>query len=374
MSALTRRQWLVGSAIASVAGIGGALAACSRATPAGPSREEILRDVVNIVIVPSYVEASVTAAALAGAAERLTPDVASLTAAREAWRAARGAWKITDAFLLGPADDLAVTGGAIDSGPPDVAKIEALVVGASVIDDAAVGSLGGNQRGFAGLEALLFDPSKTDEAVAVAFAGDRRRALAAAIARDLRRKIDAVRDAWLPEKGNFAAELAKAGRGSTRYATERQGIDAIVNAIAGAAEVLVALRLAKPLGLDVTPQAPHPELVESPLSDASLADILAVVDGIERIYLGGRGSERGAPLGDAVHELRPDGDDRLRQELTRAKNAVALVPPPLREAVSAHRDAAIAAHAAVREIKRSIVTDVAGALGTTIGFSVTDGD
>jgi hypothetical protein len=388
MNNIGRRQLLLGGGALGALGVAASLGvtiglpACQRSSSDSPDRAQILADVTQIVIVPSYEDAATKAGALATAVEKLaaTPDTASLAAAQDAWRTARTAWKRTDAFLFGPADDLAVTGGAIDSGPADVTKIAALIAGTTPIDDATAGSLGGNQRGFVGLEALLFDPARTNDAIAAGFAGaagsieDRRRALATSVAHDLRARIEAVRDAWLPAKGDYAGALTRAGRGSKVYSAERNGIDELVNGLANASEVLIALRLAKPLGLDQTPQAPHPELVESGISDASLADIAAVLEGIEMTYTATREGRTGVPLAAAVREFRPEADTELRKSLTAARTAVLAVPPPLRTAVTSSRDAAIAAHVAVRDVKRRIVTDVASTLGTTIGFGVTDGD
>jgi predicted lipoprotein len=306
---------------------------------------------------------------------RDAPGSESLAAARAAWKKARGSWKVTDAFLFGPAEDLAVTSGIIDTAA-DVAKIEELVSGTAPLDAAAVGRLGANQRGFGGVEALLFDPAKDDPTMLAAFQaeGGRRGAFGALLGSDLRSKVDAVRAAWADAPTEYGKQLAQAGRGSSVYTSERQGVDAVVNALIAAAEVLIAVRLAKPLGLDKTPAVAAPELIESPRSDASVDDVLAVLSGIEMIYLGQRGGVKGLPLADAVAERSPRADARMRDDLQNAKTAVRAIPGPLRTAVVERRDPVIAAHAAVREMKRCLTTDVAGALGTSVGFNVTDGD
>lgn len=378
-----KRRALLGAGAAAIAAaavrglpLGATLAGCQRASTPPVDRGKALADVTALVIVPTYEEAVVEATALEAAAKALaaTPDAPSLAAAQEAWRRARAPWKRADAFLFGPADDLAVTGGVIDSGPPDEAKLLALVAAATPLDAAAVGSLGGNQRGFAGLEWLWFDPEGGDAAVLAALAGatgERRRTLGALAAADLRAKIEAVRDAW---RGGYANELAQAGRGSGAYPSERQGVDAVVNALIAAAEIVIALRLAKPLGLDRIPPEPHPELVESGRADTSLAEILHVLDGIEATYTSTLGGAKGTSLSDAVREFQPGADDALRRDLAGAKAALAAVTIPLRRAVAEQRDLAIAAHAACREVKRRLATEIAGALGTSVGFNVTDGD
>ncbi|MDF2697958.1 MAG: Iron-regulated protein precursor [Labilithrix sp.] len=379
MSSKIRRRdvLLFGSSLGLVVLGAGAVAACRRDGADPPDRGKILADLSANVIVPVYTDAATQAKALEDALAPLrdAPTAEALTAARTAWKKARATWKVTDAFLFGPADDLALTGGIIDT-PADVTKVEALVTATTPLDAGSIAALGANQRGFGALEALLFDLSRDDATMLAAFQaeGHRRGTFAALVASDLRTKIDTVRAAWSQAPTDYGVQLATAGRGSTVYSSERQGVDAVVNALIAASEVLIAVRLAKPLGLDKTPAVAAPELIESPRSDASIDDILAVLDGIEMVYLGRHGDASGLPLADAVAERSPDTDTRLRSDLQKAREAVRAVPGPLRTAVVERRDPVIAAHAAVREVKRCLLTQVAGALGTSVGFNVTDGD
>jgi predicted lipoprotein len=375
-STLTRRNLLLGATALTVFGVSVAVPACEeRALP--PDRGKILADLATNVIVPAYTEAAADAMALAAATVTLrdAPSAGALATARAAWRRARRSWKVTDAFLFGPADDLALTGGVIDAAP-DIAAIEALAAATTPLDAEAIARLGANQRGFGGVEVLLFDPARDDASVLAAFeAAERRRGvLAALVATDLAAKIEAVHAAWAGPPTDYAFHFSRAGRGSSVYNSERQGVDAVVNALINAAEVLIAVRLAKPLGLDRSSQAPAPELVESPRSDASIDDLLAVLDGIEMVYLGRRGDMAGLPLAAAVAERSPRIDHAIREKLPIAKDAVRAIPGPLRIAVVQHRDVVVAAHAAIRDIKTIFASDLAAALGTSVGFNVTDGD
>ncbi|MBX3218373.1 MAG: imelysin family protein [Labilithrix sp.] len=355
----------------------GAVAACRREGADPPDRGKVLADLSAVVIVPAYAAAAADAEGLDAAlvALRDAPSADALGAARAVWKKARASWKVTDAFLFGPADDLALTGGIIDTAA-DVAKVEALAAASTALDAQVIARLGANQRGFGALEVLLFDPAKDDAAVLASLQteGGRRGALAALVGADLRVKIDGVLAAWRDPPTRYGDELARAGRGSALYTSERQGVDAVVNALINAAEILIAVRLAKPLGLDKAPPVAAPELIESPRSDASIDDLLAVLDGIEMVYLGRRGDASGLPLADAVAERSPSTDARMRADIEKAKEAVRAIPGPLRTAVVERRDPVVAAHAAVREVKRCLATEVAGALGTSVGFNVTDGD
>jgi uncharacterized protein len=370
MTKVSRRDVLLGSLLLAGTAVTAAAAvpACRRDGTEPPDRGKILSDLSTTVIVPAYVTVADEAKSLEASVIALRdrpPQAEALVAARAAWKKARKSWKLTNAFLFGPADDLALTGGIIDEAP-DVAKIEETL---SAANDPDVQKLGANQRGFGGLEALLFDPTKDDAAMAAAFqATPRRGVLAALVAIDLRTKIEKVRDAW---SSNYGSELARAGRGSAVYASERQGVDAIVNALIAGAEVLIAVRLAKPLGIDKTPATPAPNLVESQRSDASVDDILAVLDGIESVYT----PKAGLQLAAAVAERSPAADEHLRANLKKAKEATTKITTPLRTAITdSQRDIVIAAHAAIREVKRTLTSEIAAALGTSVGFNVTDGD
>lgn len=362
---LARRDVLVG--------LGIALIACHRDNAdSPPDRGKILVDVTNNVIVPTYADSVTEATALETSLNALrdAPSAESLAAARAAWKKARSTWKLGDGFLLAqsPADNLAITGGAIDT-TADAAKIEELLAGNVPIDVAAVGKLGANFKGFGGVEVALFDPARDDVAMLAAFTV-RRATFAALVGAELKNKITAVRDAWT---NGYAKELTTAGRGSATFVTEHQGIDIIVNALVSAAEVMIAVHLAAPLGIDKGGPA-KPELVESPRADYSLDDLIAELAGIEAIYLGTRNGMSGLPLADAVADRNPKADETMKILLEKARAALRAVPGPLRTAVIDRRNAVQAAYSACRDVKRALATDVAGALGTSLGFTVTDGD
>ena len=103
-----RRLALVAAAFAAVFAI---LHACGRDGPATPSydRSQVVVATVRRVIAPAYVEFEERAEALEAATRAWAsdPTPANLEATRTAWREARAAWKWTEAFDFGPADDFA---------------------------------------------------------------------------------------------------------------------------------------------------------------------------------------------------------------------------------------------------------------------------
>jgi predicted lipoprotein len=75
-----------------------------------------------------------------------------------------------------------------------------------------------------------------------------------------------------------------------------------------------------------------------------------------------------------VADRNPSADTDLKTALTKAKAAVKAIPGPLRTAVVNWRDAVQTAYHACRDLKRVLATEVAGELGTSLGFTITDGD
>jgi predicted lipoprotein len=378
---MARRDVLIGLGLFVAAGGGTrALIACSSdAGPAStssappPDRGKILGDLATNVFVPAYSDSVVDATALEAAMNTLrdAPSAETLAAARAAWKKARSTWKFTDAFLFGPAGDLALTAGVIDT-PGDAKKVEDTIAATTPLDASSIGRLGANQRGLGGIEIVLFDPARDDATMLAAFgpAGSRRGTFGALLASELKAKITTVRDAWT---NGYANELTTAGRGSTTFATEHQGVDIVVNSLVSAAEIIITLHLAAPLGIDKG-GPPKPDAVESPRADYSIEDILAELAGIEATYLGTRNGVSGLPLSAAVANLNAGADMRMKDALVKAKAAVQAIPGPLRTAVVERRDPVIAAHAACRTVKDELAGDVAGTLGTSLGFNVTDGD
>lgn len=348
--------------------------------PDAPSadRQQVLRDLVANVIVPSYDDVTSSTASLLGAvsALRAAPSADTLRASQTAYRSARAQHKTTEAYLLGPADDLAITGEAIDTWPADTVKLEALLASTTAVDVVEVTKLGTNQRGLPALEYLLFDSAVDDATVLSRFTaegtGARRAQLAESVASDLATVCKRVSDAMAGPEG-YGHQLAEAGVGSKLYASQSEGIDKVVTALVYLSELVVLKKLSKPLGVDLN-NVVQPAQEEGPRSDSSIADLAADLAGIRAIYSGERGARSGQGLAGAVRTINPGAAMRFEAALAATDTAVAAIPPPLRTALTQNRAAVDAAYQAFRALKTSLVTDVAGALAASIGFGFSDTD
>jgi predicted lipoprotein len=350
--------------------------AAAEAAPAAarPDRQQVLAELVRVVALPDYEELKAGSARLATALAEVAraPGADTVTAARTAWRATRVLWRRTNAYGIGPADDLGLTSGIIDE-PTDAARLERLLAAETPLDATAVRSVAANQRGLLAIEYLLFEPADgTPEATAQLFtgAGGPRRALyLELLGGDLDAKLGAVLEAW---RARFGQELAQAGRGSTEFKLERDAMNALLNkSLAIADRTIDVLRQATG---GMTSKVGLPVALRS---DQVLPDLLEDLAGLEALYTGHPrarpGSAATVSVSDAVRDMNAGADAEMRRTLAAAREILEAVPRPVRLA-GAESDPVVRGIAALRLVKAALATGVFNALGVSIGFSDNDGD
>jgi putative iron-regulated protein len=341
---------------------------------ARPDRQKVLAELVRVVILPSYEALKASSADLAAslAAVAGAPGMESVNAARDSWRAARLLWRQTNAYGIGPADDLGLTSGIIDE-PTDVARLERLLAAATPLDATALRSLGANQRGLLAIEYLLFEPAGGSAEVTAGLLagpqGPRRALYLELLGADLDAKIAAVLEAW---RSRYGQELAQAGRGSVEFRMERDALNALLNkALAIADRTIDVLRQATGgmtarVGLPVSSRSDH-----------VVPDLLEDLAGLEALYTGRARSRRElvamVSVGDAVLDMNAGADTEMRRALEAARGLLEALPRPLQSA-GAESESVIRAIAALRLVKAALATGVFNALGVSIGFSDNDGD
>jgi predicted lipoprotein len=338
---------------------GGDSASDSSTTTGGQNRTDVLAGLAERVIVPAYADLADATAAQTQAVEALcaSPGPAQLDAARQAWLRVNQAWGATSAFRFGPVSDRRLD-ASIDF-PIKEAKVAALAGGSDPIDASSLGDEGADVRGSAAIEWLLF----ADEPMT-----DHRCAYASAAAELVEQAAARAHDAWTqPTDGQapFADQLSMAADGGM-YATEQDALADVANgaifALKGAAEMI----LEKASGA-LTSEA-DPAGVDAGRAHQAREDALAAVASADAVY-GGAG---GPGLGAIVSEISPDTDQRMRDKLAEARQAVEAIPPPIATAVDI---APIrSAFYVVRQAQVLMGTEVASTLGITLAFADTDGD
>ena len=343
---MTRRRptaFIVLSAAAALV----ALPACSssggEAAPA-LSREAVASGLTVEVIVPGYEELATgtdaLVTAIGGACSGATaPDETKRAAAQDAWRAAQDAWLSTRAFRFGPTKQLRAMSKI--AYPVDTEKLAELVGGSEPLDVDALRETGADQRGLAAVEWVLFGAEPLDA---------RRCELATSASVLVAEEADLVVEGW---KAEAAVD-------------PNERIADAVNGMIFALGELADMKLAAAAG-GVT-GTPAPEEADAGPAHNALDDMQSIIDSVEQLRSGGPTGGIGA----LVAGIEEEPDERLADELTALKDAIAAIGSPLADAT----DPAplTAAYETALTPLITLRTEIASLLGVTLQLADSDGD
>lgn len=294
------------------------------------------------------------------------PDAEHLDVVQLAWTLMRAPWKRVLALPLAPIDE---SESAIDFWPARASSIEGGVdSGASTQAD--IDALGVASKGMPAIEYLLWDPVGGDAAVLALYAapeGAQRCTYLRLLAGDVEQQLAGLATVWT-EPGGLAEQLGQPGS-SEAFTSLAHAIDLILNAMIAGLHDIDEPKLGKPLGEAIG--AVQPDIVESRFSDRSLLDARDALDGFARAYLG---NEDAPGLSRVVAGKSAVVDQRVRDALAAAQQALAAVPEPLRTALVDAPEQVVAARNAVTELRMVLSAEVASLLGVTVSLSDNDGD
>lgn len=308
---------------------------------------------------------------------------------QQAWRAAMRVWQEAELFRFGPAARSTEPGGQdlrdqIDSWPlVSRCKIEEQLVSRAYAEPAFPTSLV-NGRGLAAIEYLAFYTG-TDNACGSfstinrsgswsALVGPeltRRRAeYAAAAADDVAVHAGALVAAW----GGFQVQLASAGRGSTLFRTDQEGLNVLSDALFTMEKVVKDDKLARPLGFLGCETPRCPEAVESPYARASTSHLQANARGFRRLFQGCGENGEGLGFDDLLGAV---GATDLEARMTKALAAVIAtfdaLDPPLEEALEVAPAKVEALHATLKVLTDQLKTEMVTVLDLALPSEV-EGD
>jgi len=243
-----------------------------------------------------YSDLASAATALEASVDRVVadPSAANVAAARAEWRAMRQPWERSEAFLNGPV----ATAGydpRLDSWPLDVTELERVLASNDSLNQTTVDELDNNLRGYHTVEFLLWSDGDANSAAAMTPAGEDparavarvpqrqplRRAYLEETATDLRQTAAALAQAWHPDGGDFASQVASAGADENRvYASQRAAMQEIIQGMATIAGEVANAQMGDPL------KAGDIDIVESKHRFNSRSDYTDNIRGIQHIYLG----------------------------------------------------------------------------------------
>lgn len=327
-------------------------------TPPEPLlKQDLAANFADAVVVPTYQRLATRLAELDAAARalRAEPTEARLTAARQAWFAARAPWEQGEAFQFGPVDSLGYE-PALDSWPVSRTDVDAVLASDDALTAEYVGTLRETQKGFHTVEYLLFgeDAATTAEALT-----PRRLEYLTALTAELKSLGAALTGTWTQAAEGqppYRDTLAGAGQsGNTAYPSVQSAAREMVSGIVRVLGEVADEKLAAPY------DAKDPDLVESRFADNTVSDCANNLRGVESVYLGHLQDARaqGQTLRDVIG-VGTDRDARIRGELAQALTALGRIPEPFRDAILApgSADEIEAARDAVRNLKTTFERDV----------------
>lgn len=331
----------------------------------------LLAQLTSQVALPEYADLAGQSKLLDTAALALeaSPTPATLAAAQQQWRVARAALRKLDSLHFGPMSTSGI-GDRIDASPADDGGIDAVVNGTQTIDGTLVGTLGGQVKGFLGVEYLLFSADGADAALA-RLVGDgapaRRRTLLRAMVDEIAASTQTLFNLWDPAQNGYATQITTAGKGSTAYPRQRGALDDFVGGVAYALEIVVGVRLAEPLGKKSTAGVPDPALDPTIASDSAVADMTATLAGAQALW-NGPGFDAQAQAANATL------DSEANAQQSACTGAVAAIPSPFATTLVNQTATVQAAYDSCRTWKLTWNTDLTSALGATVQVSDNDGD
>ncbi len=310
----------------------------------------ILADFTNNVVIPTYRDLDAAAGVLADAvaALRENPGDGTLTAAREAWVAARIPWEASEGFLFGPVDFNGYD-PALDSWPVNRTDLDGVMGSDNDLDAEYVDGLDGTLKGFHTIEYLLYDEGGSKTAADFT---ERQFDYLVASTRLLAQTAEALHSSWIPSGGNFGNKVVEAGSGSDVYPSQRSAAQEIVNGMVGICDEVANGKIADPF----TEQ--DARLVESQFSFNSLADFQNNMRSVWNAYTGDYGGRDGSGLDEFVVSRDSSLDSRLKSEIQTSIDEIGNISNPFRDAIASDAAQIEKAQQAIAKVQQTLEGDV----------------
>jgi len=232
-------------------------------------------------------------------------DESKRAAAQAAWHDTMHVWQLLETMQIGPQAMRSLPGGqelrqAIYAWPAvnRCAIEQALVDKRYQLPAILAGSI--EVRGLLATEYLLFyagtdnvcapnDPingTGTWAALSATELASRKLAYAKVLVDDIAKQGQTLAAAWDPAQGNFVAQLATAGAGSTIYRNAQFALNSVTDALFYIDADLKDMKVARPAGLGSCTNATCPEALKSQWAGASKAHARDNLVGFRKIFTG----------------------------------------------------------------------------------------
>ena len=312
-------------------------------------------------------------------------EAAALEDARAGWRAAMVQVQLAEVMQIGPA---AMNDKQVRSRIYSWPTVSSCAVDQDVetyrLDPGSYDISGrlNNRRGMDALDYVLHAPSLDHSCPdTIAPAGwneladaDRlaaRCGYATVAAADVAATASALLQAWVPEGGNYLAELAAAGDSGNSFSSAQEALNVVSDAMFYVEVEVKDMKLAAPAGITDNScgaiQEPCLAELESSFADHNKENVVANLRGFQMLLLGE--GPAGGELGfdDMLVELgAPELAATMTADLEAAIAAAEAVPGTMGQALADDYEAVVASHTAIKLVTDNLKSQFVAILGLDI--------
>lgn len=292
------------------------------------AEQAVINDVVNNVIVPTYHELDAKTNAMVTALTSLENNAtdANLTAAREAWKAARTPWEQSEGFLYGPVKLPEDLDEAMDTWPVDVNAMNNIINGTASITADVIKS-NPETRGFHLIEYLIWGENGNATAASLS---DRQKEYLKAAAEDMKNNTAAVLNGWT--KGQkYAEDFYNASKGTGKYKTTANAVSEIASGLWHIANEVAAEKIANCFNESGDPLF---DKEESRFSNNSKKDFADNIRSIQNIYLGKYNGKQAKGISDLIKAKDTALDSKLKNKIQEAIDNLEAIPGTFTQAIT----------------------------------------
>ncbi|MGQ9805897.1 MAG: imelysin family protein [Chlorobiales bacterium] len=330
-------------------------------------RRQMLENVADNIIIPSFAELQTKVNALYDAVNAFTqtPSEATLQSARTAWEEAYLSWQYTNGFNFGPGQtSLGTLFQRVGVFPVNASQIETFIASRAFNND-----LSRDTRGFNAIEYLLYDTASVSEVIGK-FSNANRRDYLLMLTSELKANIDAVVTSWQTYRAEFVSNVGTDIGSSTSQ---------LFNDFVKNFETIKNFKLGVPLGRRPGQTQPEPTRVEAFYSGKSIRFMREHLKAVEELYYGvGRNGANGVGFAEYLQSV-PSGRELISQteaQLAVVKQRMNTLPIDARlsDLIVTNFAQVDALHTELQRHTRFFKSEMASLLSLTITYSSGDGD
>ncbi len=344
-------------------------------TTDGFDQEALLSNLGENYIIPAYTNlgGDINQLETSVAAFANTSDISNLQAVRGSFEVAYKSWQSCSMLEFGPAD-ATILRGSMNIYPTNTTQIESNIESGNYNLDAASNA---SAKGLPAMDYLLYGTG-FDEAEVVAYFTDETFGAARLqylqnIATDMRVKVDAVLQEWVPSGGNYLDTFV-----SSTGTSVGSSLGLMVNALMLDYERFVRDgKIGIPAGVR-SAGVTRPTAVEANYSEMSKELAVECLNAYQKLYLGNalQTDASGQGLDDYLTAL---GREQLSQDIdaqftTVINDLSALEDRPLSVTISSNNQSVLDVYAEMQKLVVLLKVDMTSALGVLISYQDNDGD